>query len=142
MPADEVVHPSRDGLVLAAPPWNARVPRARQINMAACSSHSEGELDRTHPATMSQGQGREGQDAEDPHVVWNDRRSAEFGTAVSNLPELLVHRTSPDSNLRRILYRYVDRRDRRRAPPPPAPPVPPAALRFRVHGDLELESFL
>jgi hypothetical protein len=70
--------PDRDGLALAAAPWKARVPRARQINMAACSSHSEGELDRTHPATMSQGQGREGQDAEDPHVVWNDRRSAEL----------------------------------------------------------------
>jgi SAM-dependent methyltransferase len=43
--------------------------------------------------------------------------------------------------LRRLLYRAIDLRDQRRARSIPFA-VPPTALRFRVHGDLALESFL
>jgi SAM-dependent methyltransferase len=58
------------------------------------------------------------------------------------LPELFATRTPAGGKLRAALYRYVDWRYRRRALSTPAPAVPPAALRFRVHGDLDVDSFL
>jgi SAM-dependent methyltransferase len=58
------------------------------------------------------------------------------------LPDVLVHRVASGSRRRRLLYRYVDWRDRRRARSMSIPVVPPAALRFRVHGELDLDGFL
>jgi SAM-dependent methyltransferase len=53
-----------------------------------------------------------------------------------------VRRTSSNSVPRRALYRYVDWRDKRDADAAPFSTVPPADLRYRVHGDLDLASFL
>jgi ubiquinone/menaquinone biosynthesis C-methylase UbiE len=57
-------------------------------------------------------------------------------------PDVLVRRTPARSRRRRAVYRYVDWRDRRISRSAPFAHVPPAALRFRVHGDVDLESFL
>lgn len=56
--------------------------------------------------------------------------------------EALARRTPSGSRRRRVLYRYVDWRDGRRAGSTPVSAVPPAALRFRVHGELDLDGFL
>jgi ubiquinone/menaquinone biosynthesis C-methylase UbiE len=57
-------------------------------------------------------------------------------------PDVLVQRTPARSRRRQAVYRYVDWRDRRISRSAPFAHVPPAALRFRVHGDVELKSFL
>jgi SAM-dependent methyltransferase len=49
---------------------------------------------------------------------------------------------SPRSPLRGVLFRYVDWRERNNAASAPFAGVPSAALRYRVHGDLKLDSFL
>jgi SAM-dependent methyltransferase len=56
------------------------------------------------------------------------------------LPDPLVWRIHGRSSLRGALYRYVDWKDSARIAR--SGPIPPAALRFRVHGDLDAESFL
>lgn len=59
-----------------------------------------------------------------------------------SIPGVLVHRVMSHRSLRGILYRYVDWRDQRYSKRSDFAHVPPAALRFRVHGDLSLHSFL
>ncbi len=53
------------------------------------------------------------------------------------LPRVMSHR-----KLREVLYRYVGWRDRRQMKGAGFAHLPPAPLRFRVHGDLDLHSFL
>jgi ubiquinone/menaquinone biosynthesis C-methylase UbiE len=60
----------------------------------------------------------------------------------SSFADLAFLRLSPHSSLRAALYRYVDWRDRRRLKQTGFAHLPPAALRFRVHGDVDLHSFL
>lgn len=69
------------------------------------------------------------------------RALSTFPSGIDDLVDLAVHKTPPESRLRDLLYRAIDWRDWRRARIA-AVAVPPAALRFRVHGDLSLESFL
>lgn len=58
-----------------------------------------------------------------------------------NFADSLIRRIPPGSRFREVLYRSIDLRDRRRARSTPFA-APPAELRFRVHGDLDLGSFL
>jgi SAM-dependent methyltransferase len=60
---------------------------------------------------------------------------------MDNFADSLIRRIPPESRFREMLYRSIDLRDRRRARSIPFA-APPAGLRFRVHGDLDLESFL
>src|SRR5205823_739072 len=80
-------------------------------------------------------------DAEDSHlrpsVIYHPLRRFREG-----LSELIVRRTSSNSVPRRALYRYVDWRDKRDAYGAPFSTAPPADLRYRVHGDLDVASFL
>lgn len=56
-------------------------------------------------------------------------------------PEALL-RVMPHPKLREALYRYVDWRDRRQVNKTGFAHLPPASLRYRVHGELDLQSFL
>jgi SAM-dependent methyltransferase len=56
------------------------------------------------------------------------------------LPETIVRGLRADNPVARGVYALIDWRDRRKRRGPLA--VPPAALRFRVHDDLDRESFL
>jgi ubiquinone/menaquinone biosynthesis C-methylase UbiE len=60
------------------------------------------------------------------------------------LPDVLISRLVRHRYVRRMLYPYVDWRDRIliRSAEFAHLPLPPAALRFRVHGDLDLYSFM
>jgi SAM-dependent methyltransferase len=62
-------------------------------------------------------------------------------SGTDNFEDFLIRRIPPGSRFREVLYRSIDWRDRRRARLT-AFAAPPAGLRFRVHGDLDLESFL
>jgi len=61
---------------------------------------------------------------------------------LDRLPEVLVGWTPARTPFREAVYRYVDSRDRRRATAGGPFAVPPAELRYRVHGDLDVQSFL
>jgi len=70
-----------------------------------------------------------------------NNRSAPESVIPNRLLDLAVRRTTPNSRARRTLYRWVDLVDaigHRKI----SSGYPPAALRFRVHGDLQLEGFL
>jgi SAM-dependent methyltransferase len=60
----------------------------------------------------------------------------------SGVVRLAFPRVMARPHLREALYRYVDWRDRRRIRQTGFAALPPATLRYRVHGDLELSSFL
>lgn len=69
-----------------------------------------------------------------------NNHSAPESVIHNRLLDLAVRRTTPNSRARRTLYRWVDLVDaigHRKI----SSGYPPAALRFRVHGDLELEGF-
>jgi ubiquinone/menaquinone biosynthesis C-methylase UbiE len=57
-------------------------------------------------------------------------------------PEALFHIAMSQARLRKLLYRYVDWRDQCYIKQTNFSQVPPASLRFRVHGDLNIQSFL
>jgi cyclopropane fatty-acyl-phospholipid synthase-like methyltransferase len=59
----------------------------------------------------------------------------------SRLADLAVRSTRPQGFVRRLLYTYVDLVQRPKARASPFDKVPPAELRFRVHGDLDLDGF-
>jgi SAM-dependent methyltransferase len=60
----------------------------------------------------------------------------------SSLAHLAFGSLMRHPKLREATYRYVDWRDRRRIRRTGFAQLPPATLRFRVHGDLDLYSFL
>jgi SAM-dependent methyltransferase len=60
----------------------------------------------------------------------------------STLTHEALFRVMPHPKLRKMLYRYVDWRDRRQIDKTGFAHLPPAPLRFRVHGELDLQSFL
>ena len=60
----------------------------------------------------------------------------------SNLPGAFITKVMSQRRLREALYHYVDWRDRGILMQAEPICVPPAALRFRVHGDLSVRSFL
>jgi SAM-dependent methyltransferase len=60
----------------------------------------------------------------------------------SNLTHEALFRVMPHPQVRAMLYRYVDWRDRRQMEKTGFAHLPPAPLRFRVHGELDLQSFL
>jgi SAM-dependent methyltransferase len=59
-----------------------------------------------------------------------------------DVPEPVVRRIHSRAWMRKALYRYVDWKDELAFSGDAALAVPPAALRFRVHGDLDRASFL
>lgn len=61
---------------------------------------------------------------------------------LKQVPEALIHRAMWQPALREAVYRYVDWRDQWRLSTTELQNVPPASLRFRVHGDLDISSFL
>jgi ubiquinone/menaquinone biosynthesis C-methylase UbiE len=71
-----------------------------------------------------------------------------FGAALrsarhpSSLAGILFPRVMSHGKLREVLYHYVDWRDRRQVKQAGFAHLPPASLRFRVHGELDLHSFL
>jgi SAM-dependent methyltransferase len=60
----------------------------------------------------------------------------------SNLAHTALLRAMPNPQLRKMLYRYVEWRDRRQIRQTGFAHLPPAPLRFRVHGELDLHSYL
>jgi len=58
------------------------------------------------------------------------------------LPGVLLTKVMSQKNLRETLYRYIDLQDHFKHRQPLQDCVPPAALRYRVHGDLSVDSFL
>jgi SAM-dependent methyltransferase len=60
----------------------------------------------------------------------------------SRFAHLALWRVMRHPKLRETTYRFVDWRDRRRIKQAGFAQLPPATLRFRVHGDLDLHSFL
>src|SRR5687767_14532452 len=55
------------------------------------------------------------------------------------IAELLAQKTTAERKLRTAVYQYVDWREQQAVA---SLPIPPAALRYRVHGDFDLDSFL
>lgn len=58
------------------------------------------------------------------------------------LPGVLLTNVMSQKDLRAALYRYIDIQDRFKYRQSIQDGVPPAALRYRVHGDLSVDSFL
>src|SRR5262249_55041924 len=56
--------------------------------------------------------------------------------------EALIYNALSQPTLREAVYRCVDWRDQWRLSTTELRNVPPASLRFRVHGDLDISSFL
>jgi SAM-dependent methyltransferase len=64
-----------------------------------------------------------------------------LATSPKSFSNALFRTVVSQPSLREILYRYIDWRDQRSIKPT-IDRVPPASLRFRVHGDVNVHSFL